>query len=84
MEALFYLNTTKTKKDHSELHASFNIIRVGKHYRLINYGETYIFEALEIINVDDCLVRSTDTLEKFLLSDLIKFGRGKDFDFEEI
>ena len=72
------------KKDQNELHASFNIIRVGQRYRLINYGETYIFEAIEIINDDECVVRSLDTLEKFNLSDLVKYGRGIDFDFEEI
>lgn len=80
----FYQYSTGTKQDHSELHASFNIIRVGQYYRLINYGETYEFEALEIINNDDCIVRSVDTLEKYRLSDLIKFGKGADFNFEEI
>jgi hypothetical protein len=51
---------------------------------LINYGETHDFEALEIINDNDCIIRSIDTLEKYHLSDLIKFGKGKDFEFEEI
>ena len=81
---MFYQNSTGTKKDHSELHASFNIIRVGQNYRLVNYGETNTFEVLEIINEDECIVRSVDTLEKYHLSDLIKFGKGEDFDFEEI
>ena len=71
-------------KGHSELHASFNILRVGLRYRLKNFGDTYNFEVLEIFSNDDCLVRSIDTLETYQLNDLVKFGRGKDFDFEEI
>ena len=59
-------------------------MRVGKQYRLTNYGETSIFEVLDIINDDDCIVRSLDTLERFQLADLTKFGRGADFYFEEI
>ena len=82
--SFFYQDSTGTKKDHSELHASFNIIRVGQNYRLVNYGETNTFEVLEIINDAECIVRSVDTLEKYHLSDLIKFGKGDDFDFEEI
>jgi hypothetical protein len=39
---------------------------------------------LEIINEAECIVRSIDTLEKYHLSDLIRFGKGEDFDFEEI
>ena len=72
------------KRDKSKLHASFNIIRVGQNYRLVNFGDEYRFEVLEIINDDECIVRSLDTLETFNLSDLVKFGKGTDFDFEEI
>ena len=57
---------------------------MGKSYRLINYGEVYTFEAMEIISNDECLIKSIDTLETFLLSDLTKYGKGADFDFEEI
>jgi len=57
---------------------------VGKYYRLINYGETYTFEVMEIINNDDCVIKSIDTLETFQLSDLTRYGKGADFDFEEI
>jgi hypothetical protein len=79
-----YLSRTRTKKDHSELHASFDIIRVGKSYRLINYGEICTFEVMEIISNDECLIKSIDTLETFLLSDLTRYGKGADFDFEEL
>jgi hypothetical protein len=71
-------------EDKSELIASFNIIRVGQRYCLTNFGDTYTFEVLEIISNDNCLVRSLDTLETFQLNDIVKFGKGQDFNFEEI
>ena len=74
----------KRRKDKGNLHASYNILRTGKHYRLFNYGEEYKFEVLEILNDDDCIVRSLDTLETYQLSEITKFGKGDDFDFEEI
>ena len=52
---------------------------------LLACDEKNVVEMLtEIINEYDCLVRSIDTLEKYQLSDLIKFGKGADFNFEEI
>ena len=68
----------------SPLRASFNTIRVGMRYKLLNHGETTIFEVLEILSDTDCVIRSIDTLEKYNLNDLIKFGLGKDFEFDEI
>ncbi len=68
----------------SEIHASFNIIRVGQRYRLTNYGDIYTFEVLEIINSEKYSVRSLDTLETYNLEDIVRFGKGEDFYFEEI
>jgi hypothetical protein len=74
----------KENQDKSEIYASFNIIRVGKRYKLINFGETNTFEVLEINTDDDCVVRSLDTLETYNLLELVRYGKGEDFDFEEI
>lgn len=74
----------KRRNNISKLHASYNIIRVGKRYRLFNYGEELRFEVIEILNGEDCIVRSLDTLEQSNLSDFTRFGKGDDFDFEEI
>jgi hypothetical protein len=71
-------------KDKSELYASFNTIRTGKRYRLVNFGETSEFEIIDILSDENCLVRSLDTLETYHLADLIRYGKGEDFDFEEI
>lgn len=74
----------QSSKDKSELYASFNIIRTGKRYRLVNYGETSEFEIMEILSNEDSIVRSLDTLEEYHLSELTRYGKGDDFDFEEI
>jgi hypothetical protein len=74
----------KKTKNHSELKASFNTIRVGMRYKMVNYGEAYIFDVLEIISDNNCLVKSVDTLETFYLEDIVKFGKGDDFEFDEL
>ncbi len=63
---------------------SFNNIRVGKAFRLINYGEQFEFVVEEIYADDDCLLKDLNTLEHYNLSDLINYGRGEDFDIHEI
>lgn len=71
-------------KNKSKLYASFNTIRTGKRYRLVNFGESSEFEIIEILSDEDSLVRSLDTLETYHLADLVRYGKGEDFDFEEI
>ena len=61
------------KQDKSELYASFTIIRTGKRYRLVNFGETFEFEIIEILSDDDAQVRSIDTLETYHLADLFRY-----------
>ena len=64
--------------------ASFDIIRQGNSYRLVNFGEISDFMVIEIINKNKVKVKDLQTLEVYYLDDLIKFGKGKDFDFGEI
>ena len=68
----------------ADLYPSFNTLRVGLRYRLVNFGEVFEFEVLEILGDDEALVRSLDTLEAFRISELVKFGCGPDFDFVEL
>lgn len=63
---------------------SFNALRVGKKYRLANFGDTYEFEVERILVNDDFKVKDLHTLERYLLKDTIKFGKGKDFEIREI
>ena len=63
---------------------SFNNLRVGKCFRLINFGERSDFEILEIMADGDCRLKDLHTLEHYRLNDLIRYGKGDDFEVEEL
>lgn len=63
---------------------AFGALRVGKKYRLVNYDERYEFEIERILTNGDFKVKDLHTLERYLLKDTIKFGRGKDFEIREL
>ena len=63
---------------------SFDNIRTGKKYYLKNYGEESTFEVHEVMGDGDFRVKDIHTLEEFFLSDLIRYGKGKDYQFEEV
>jgi hypothetical protein len=63
---------------------SFDVLRVGKKYRLINYGDRYEFIIERILVNGDFKVKDIHTLEHFRLKEVIAFGKGKDFTIEEI
>jgi len=62
---------------------SFDVLRVGHRYYMINHGDRYEFE-IERILMDDFKVKDIHTLERFLLKDVLKFGKGKDFEIREL
>lgn len=64
--------------------SSFNNLRVGKKFRLVNYGESFDFEVLEIMADGDCQLKDLHTLESYSLFGLIGFGKGKDFDLKDL
>ncbi len=66
------------------MNASFDTIRTGKRYLLINYGEEWKFEVMEIFDNNDYRIKMIDTLEEQLLSDLVAYGKGEDFTFDEL
>lgn len=63
---------------------SFNNLRIGKKFRLVNFGEISEFEVVEIMGNGDCLLKDINTLEPYKLYDLMSFGRGDDFDIEDL
>ncbi|WP_462250218.1 hypothetical protein [Ekhidna sp.] len=63
---------------------AFSSMRVGKKYRLINYGEKSEFVLIEVLGRNDYKLRDLFSLENYLMSDLIKFGKGEDFELREI
>jgi hypothetical protein len=63
---------------------SFDVLRVGKKYRLVNYGDRYDFEIEKILPNGDFKVKDIHTLERYLLKETIKFGKGKDFEIRDL
>ena len=63
---------------------SFDNIRTGKKYYIKNFGEECTFEVHEVMGDGDFRVKDIDTLEMFFLSDFVKYGKGKDYQFEEV
>ncbi len=62
---------------------AFSSMRVGKKYRLVNYGEHSEFTLLEV-GYNDYKLRDLHTMDYYRMSDLIKFGQGEDFELREI
>lgn len=63
---------------------SFDVLRNGKKYSLVNFGDRYEFVIEHIQANGDFKVKDLHTLERYLLKDLIKFGKGKDFEIREL
>lgn len=63
---------------------SFNNLRVGKQFRLTNFGEIFEFEILEILADGNCKLKDIHTLEFYDLNSLILYGKGEDFDVSEL
>ena len=63
---------------------SFDVLRNGKKYRLINFGEEHEFIIENILGNGDFRVKDLLTLERYHLKELIKYGKGKDFLLEAL
>ncbi|MDH5379856.1 MAG: hypothetical protein OEW75_03335 [Cyclobacteriaceae bacterium] len=62
---------------------STDVLRMGKKYRLFNYGETYEFEIIAFVGEGDYLLKDLHTLETYNFQDLVKFGKSKDYLLED-
>ena len=63
---------------------SFDNLRVGKQYRVTNYGDVSEFEVLEVLEEDDFIVKDLLSLDVYHFSKLVEYGTSDDFDIEEI
>ncbi len=63
---------------------SFDNIRTGGIYYLRNYREEYTFEVLEVMDGGDYKLKDIKTLEIYYINDLIRYGKGEDYKFEEV
>ena len=59
-------------------------LRVGRVYRLVNQGEIRKIEVVDRLYGENFKVKDLDTLEFYTLFELLQWGRGKDYDLEEI
>ncbi len=62
---------------------SLDTIRVGKKYYLINHGERHDFFVMEKITNKNFKVKDAHTLELYELDDLLRYGKGKDYELLE-
>jgi len=63
---------------------SFDVLRTGKKYRLVNFGEQHEFVIENILSNGDFRVKDLLTLERYHLKELIRYGMGKDFLLEAL
>ncbi|WP_424961229.1 hypothetical protein [Ekhidna sp.] len=63
---------------------AFTSMRIGKKYRLINYGEKSEFTLMEVVGRNDYRLKDLFSLESYLMSELIQYGKGEDFELREI
>ncbi|MBC6409721.1 MAG: hypothetical protein GDA42_04575 [Ekhidna sp.] len=59
-------------------------MRVGKKYRLINYGEQSEFILQEVLSENEFRLSDVFSMEEYLMSDLTRYGKGEDFELREI
>ena len=63
---------------------SMDNLRRGKKYRLTNYGESFEFQVVDMPEEGAYRVKDLNTLDIYLLHDLVKYGKGQDFDLNEL
>ncbi len=63
---------------------SLSVLRTGKKYRLVNYGESHDFIVENVLANGDFKVKDLLTLERYRLKDLVSYGKGKDYYLEEL
>lgn len=63
---------------------AFSSMRVGKKYKLVNFNENSEFTLIEVLGRNDYKLRDIHTLEYYMMSDLIRFGKGEDFELREL
>lgn len=63
---------------------SLDVLRVGKKYRVINYGDRHEVQIEEKLSSGEFRVKDLHTLERYPLSEIFRYGKGKDFEIRDL
>jgi len=59
-------------------------LRVGRIYRLVNQGEIRTIEIMSRLQGDNFKIKDLDTLEFYTIHELLQWGKGKDYELDEL
>ena len=59
-------------------------LQTGHSYIIKNYGEEVEFQVVDIRSDGEVQVRNKYSMEIFLLSEITRYGKGKDYDLQEL
>ena len=59
-------------------------LQTGHSYIIKNYGEEVEFQVVDIKSDGEVEVRNLYSMEIFLLSEITRYGKGKDYDLQEL
>jgi len=59
-------------------------LRVGRRYLLVNQGEIRKLEIVSRLRGANFKVKDLDTLEFYTIEELLQWGKGKDYDIDEL
>ncbi len=63
---------------------SLDVLRVGKRYRVTNFGDHHDFVIERVLTNGDFNVKDIHTLERYRLKEILQFGKGKDFEIRDL
>jgi hypothetical protein len=63
---------------------SLDVLRIGKRYRVINFGDRHDFVIERILPNGDFNVKDIHTLERYKLKEIYQYGKGKDFEIRDL
>lgn len=59
-------------------------LRVGRVYRFVNQGEIRTIQVIDRLADDNFKIKDLDTLEHYTIYELLQWGKGKDYDLDEV
>jgi len=63
---------------------SLDVLRVGKRYRVTNFGDRHEVQIEEKLDGGEFRVKDLHTLERYALSEIYRYGKGKDFEIRDL